>query len=76
MAAKGLGPAGGRRGACPLSTWQCPAWQERPPRGGGVLSLEKGTDFSPTAGEWWLSRPAMAKKGGLSLYFIVGKGSC
>ena len=42
------------------------------PRGGGVLCLEKGTDCGPTAGEWWLSRPVMAKKGGLSLYHIVG----
>ena len=33
---------------------------------GGLLSLEKGTDCGPTAGERWLSRPAAAKKGGLS----------
>ena len=39
---------------------------------GGVLSLEKGTDCGPTAGERWLSRPATAKKGGLSSYHIVG----
>ena len=38
----------------------------------GVLSLEKGTNCGPTAGERWLSRPAIAKKGGLSLYHIVG----
>ena len=29
----------------------------------------------PTDGERWLSRPATAKKGGLSLYHIVGKGA-
>ena len=46
------------------------------PGGGGVLSLRKGTDCSPTTGERWLSRPANAKKGGLSLYYIVGKGGC
>ena len=40
--------------------------------GGGVLNLEKSTDCSATAGERWLSRPTMAKKGGLSLYDIVG----
>ena len=42
------------------------------PGGGGVLSLEKGTDCGPTAGEWWLSRPGTAKNGGLSSYHIVG----
>ena len=44
----------------------------------GALGLEKGTDCGPTAGERWLSRPATAKKGGggLSLYYIVGKGGC
>ena len=41
------------------------------PEGGGVLSLEKGTDCSPTAGEQWLSRPAKAKKGGGSPYIIL-----
>ena len=40
--------------------------------GGGALGLEKGTDCGPTAGERWLSRPATAKKGGLSFYHIVG----
>ena len=40
--------------------------------GGGVLSLEKGTNCGPTAGERWLSQPATAKKGGLSFYHIVG----
>ena len=35
--------------------------------GRGVLSLEKGTDCSPTAGERWLSRHAMAKKRGAVL---------
>ena len=44
--------------------------------GGGALGLEKGIDCGPTAGERWLSRPATAKKGGLSLYHIVGKGGC
>ena len=39
---------------------------------GGVLSLEKGTNCGPTAGERWLLRPATAKKGGLSSYNIVG----
>ena len=39
---------------------------------GGALGLEKGTDCGPTAGERWLSRPAPAKKGGLSFYHIVG----
>ena len=42
------------------------------PEGGGVLSLKKGTDCGPIAGELWLSRPATAKKGALSLYHIVG----
>ena len=32
--------------------------------GGGVLSLQKGTDCGPTAGERWLSRPETAKKEG------------
>ena len=40
-------------------------------RGGGVLSLEKGTNCRPTAGERWL-RTATAKKGGLSFYNGVG----
>ena len=43
-----------------------------PRGGGGVLSLEKGTDCGPTAGERWLSRLTTAKKGGLSSYHIVG----
>ena len=41
------------------------------PGGGGVLGLEKGTHCSPTAAERWLSRREMAKKGGLSSYYIV-----
>ena len=40
-------------------------------RGGGVLGLEKGTNCGPTAAERWLSRRQMAKKGGLSSYYIV-----
>ena len=39
--------------------------------GGGVLDLEKGTNCGPTAAELWLSRPKMAKKGGLSSFYIV-----
>ena len=49
------------------------------PGGGGALGVEKGTDCGLTAGERWLSRPATAKKGGLSglsLYHIVGKEGC
>ena len=41
------------------------------PGGGGVLGLEKGTNCGPTAAERWLSRREMAKKGGLSSYYIV-----
>ena len=43
--------------------------------GGGVLSLEKGTNCSPTAGERWLSQPAVAKKQGvvLLLYCRIGE---
>ena len=41
------------------------------PGGGGVLGFEKGTNCGPTAAEWWLSRHEMAKKGGLSSYYIV-----
>ena len=41
-------------------------------QGGGVLSLEKGTDCGLTTWERWLLRPAMAKNGGLSLCYIVG----
>ena len=37
-----------------------------PGGGGGILSLEKGTDCGPTAGEVWLSRAKIAKKEGLS----------
>ena len=44
---------------------------ETPGGGGGVLSLEKGTDCGPTDAEGWLSRPKMAKKRGLSSYHIV-----
>ena len=45
------------------------------PGGGVVLSLEKGTDCGPTAGERWLSQPAMAKKRGavLMLYCRIGE---
>ena len=41
--------------------------QNRGGGGGGVLSVEKGTDCGPTAGERWLSRPTMSKKGGAVL---------
>ena len=48
------------------------------PGGGGVLGLEKGTDCGPTAGERWLSRPAMSKKkrggGGAVLISYCRKG--
>ena len=37
------------------------------PGGWGVLSREKGTDCGSTAGEWWLSQPATAKKRGAVL---------
>ena len=37
------------------------------PGGGGVLSLEKGTNCGPTTAERWLSRREMAKKGGAVL---------
>ena len=48
------------------------------PGGGGVLSVQKGTDCGPTAGEWWLSRPETAKKRGgggavLILYCRIGE---
>ena len=36
-----------------------------PEGGGGVLSLEKGTDCAPTGTELWLSRANIAKKEGL-----------
>ena len=44
-------------------------------KGGGVLSLEKGTDCGLTTGERWLSRPATAKKGEavLLLYCRIGE---
>ena len=32
--------------------------------GGGATQSGKGIDCGPTAGEWWLSRHALAKKGG------------
>ena len=38
---------------------------------GGVLGLEKGTNCGLTAAERWLLRREMAKKGGLSSYYIV-----
>ena len=37
--------------------------------GGGVLSLEKGTDCGPTATELWLSRAKIVKKGELSSHY-------
>ena len=49
----------------------------------GVLGLEKGNDYGPTAVEWWLSRPKIAKKkkggggGGcplISLYKTINRG--
>ena len=40
-------------------------------RGGGVLGLEKGTNCGPTAAERWLLQREMAKKRGLSSYYIV-----
>ena len=39
--------------------------------GGGGLGLEKGTNCGLTAAEQWLSQHEMAKKGGLSSYYIV-----
>ena len=44
-------------------------------QGGGVLSLEKGTNCDPTAGERWLSQPSTAKKGGavLIIYCRIGE---
>ena len=47
-----------------------------PRGGGGVLGLEKGTNCGPTTAERWLSRREMAKKGGLSTYYIVREWSC
>ena len=47
-------------------------WMDLPGGGGGVLGLEKGSDCGLTAAERWLSRCEMAKKGGLSSYYIVG----
>ena len=44
------------------------------PGGGGCTQPGKGRAQGPTTGERWLSRPAAAKKGGLSLYYIVGYG--
>ena len=44
-------------------------------QGGGVtLSLEKGTDFGPTAVELWPSRLKMAKKRGAVLLSYLIKG--
>ena len=43
--------------------------------GGGVLSLEKGTNCSPTAAERWLSRREMAKKRGCPLIILQDKGA-
>ena len=43
-----------------------------PGGGGGTQSGKEGTDCSLTAGQRWLSRPAMAEKGGLYFYYIVG----
>ena len=39
--------------------------------GGGLLGLEKGTNCGPIAAEQWLSQREMAKKGGVSSYYIV-----
>ena len=42
--------------------------------GGGVLSLEKGTNCGPTAGELWLLRHAKAKRRNvLVLYCKIGE---
>ena len=38
---------------------------------GRVLGWEKGSNCGPTAAERWLSQREMAKKGGLSSYYIV-----
>ena len=38
-------------------------------RGGGVLSLEKGTDCGPTTAELWLSGTKIAKNDGLSSHY-------
>ena len=43
--------------------------------GGGVLSLEKGTDCGPTAGELWLSRAKIAGKEGPSSHYECAKGA-
>ena len=40
---------------------------------GGLLSLEKGTNCSPTSYELWLLRANMAKNGGLSTGYIHQK---
>ena len=40
-----------------------------PGGGGGVLSLEKGIDCGPTAGELWLSQANIAKKEELFSHF-------
>ena len=45
------------------------AWGDLIPRGGGVLSLEKGTDCRPTAAELWLLRVNIAKKEGRSSHY-------
>ena len=42
-------------------------------RGGGVISLEKGTDCGPTAVELWLSRANIAKKEGLCSHYESAK---
>ena len=45
-------------------------------QGGVALSLEKGTDFGPTAAELWPSRLKMAKKkGGCTLIIFDKRGS-
>ena len=46
------------RNGLPRSRPTC--WQARTPGGGGVLSLEKGTDCGLTATELWLSRDNIA----------------
>ena len=60
----------------PCDEWNLPMWEMpltcvilKTRGGGGVLSLEKGTDSGPSAVELWLSRANNAKKGGLSSHY-------
>ena len=62
-AAKVLEEMAGRAGASRAGGWEL--------GGGGVLSLEKGTDCSLTAGERWLLRPTAGKKKGGCPYIIL-----